>query len=61
MFIKSRNKNNPVLIHIHDRPAFLNYFLIEEYKPELEVYFTVCCREQRDGGLSCTSEVSVKA
>ena len=61
MFIKSRNINKPVLLYVHGGPAFPNYFLIDKYKPELEIYFTVCYWEQRGGGLSNTPEVTLQS
>jgi len=61
MFIRSKNINNPVLLYVHGGPAFPNYFLIDKFKPELEDYFTVCYWEQRGGGLSYTSEVTLKS
>lgn len=61
MFIKSRNINNPVLLYVHGGPAFPNYFLIDKFKPELENYFTVCYWEQRGGGLSYNSEVTLQS
>ncbi len=59
MFIQSKNINKPVLLYVHGGPAFPNYFLIDKYKPGLEDYFTVCYWEQRGGGLSYTSEVTL--
>lgn len=61
MFIKSININNPVLLYVHGGPAFPNYFLIDKFKPKLEDYFTVCYWEQRGGGLSFTSEVTLES
>ena len=61
MFIKSRNINNPVLLYLHGGPGFPNYFLIDKFKPGLEDFFTVCYWEQRGGGLSYTSEVTVES
>jgi pimeloyl-ACP methyl ester carboxylesterase len=61
MFIRSKNINNPVLLYIHGGPSFPNYFLIEKYKPGLEDIFTVCYWEQRGGGLSYSSEVTVES
>ena len=61
MFIRSRNTNNPVLLYVHGGPAFPNYFLIVKFNPGLEDYFTVCYWEQRGGGLSYTSEVTVES
>jgi len=61
MFIRSKNRNNPVLLYVHGGPAFPNYFLIDKFKPGLEDYFTVCYWEQRGGGLSYSSEVTLKS
>ena len=61
MFIKSRNINNPVLLYVHGGPAFPNYFLIDKFNPGLEDYFTVCYWEQRGGGLSYTSGVTLES
>ena len=61
IFIRSKNTNNPVLLYVHGGPAFPNYFLFNQYKPGLEEYFTVCYWEQRGGGLSYASEVSLKS
>jgi pimeloyl-ACP methyl ester carboxylesterase len=61
MFIRSKSLNNPVLLYVHGGPAFPNYFLIDKYKPELEDNFTVCYWEQRGGGLSYSSEVSIES
>ena len=47
MFIKSKNRNNPILLYVHGGPAFPNYFLINKFMPDLEDYFTVCYWEQR--------------
>jgi len=61
MFIRSKNINNPVLLYVHGGPSFPNYFLIEKYRPGLEDIFTVCYWEQRGGGLSYSSEVTVES
>lgn len=61
MFIKSKNVNNPVLLNLHGGPAFPNYFLIDQFNPGLEDYFTVCYWEQRGGGLSYTSAVTLES
>ncbi len=61
MFIRSRDTNNPVLLYVHGGPAFPNYFLIDKFAPGLEDYFTVCYWEQRGGGLSYTSEVTLES
>jgi len=61
MFIRGKEINNPVLLYLHGGPAFPNYFLIEKYYPGLEDYFTVCYWEQRGGGLSYSSEVTLES
>lgn len=61
MFLRSKNINNPVLLYVHGGPAFPNYFLIDKYNPGLEDYFTVCYWEQRGGGLSYSSEVTLQS
>jgi pimeloyl-ACP methyl ester carboxylesterase len=59
MIIRSKNIHNPVLLYVHGGPAFPNYFLMDKYNPCLEDYFTVCYWEQRGGGLSYTTEVTL--
>lgn len=61
MFIKSKNRNNPILLYVHGGPAFPNYFLINKFMPDLEDYFTVCYWEQRGGGLSYSPEVNLES
>ena len=61
MFIRSKNINHPILLYMHGGPTFLNYFLIDKFKPDLEEYFTVCYWEQRGGGLSYMPEVTVES
>ncbi len=61
MFIRSKSIDNPVLLYVHGGPAFPNYFLIDKFKPGLEDYFTVCYWEQRGGGLSYSSEVTLQS
>ena len=57
MFIKSRNKENPVLLFIHGGPGMPEYFLTQSYPVRLEDYFTVCYWEQRGAGLSYSSDL----
>jgi pimeloyl-ACP methyl ester carboxylesterase len=61
MFIKGKNIKNPVLLYIHGGPAFPNYFLIDKFNPGLEDIFTVCYWEQRGGGLSYSSDVTLES
>ena len=57
MFIKSRNKANPVLLFIHGGPSMPEYFLTQNYPTGLEDNFTVCYWEQRGAGLSYSSDI----
>ncbi|MFN3556630.1 MAG: alpha/beta fold hydrolase [Bacteroidales bacterium] len=61
MIIRSKNIDNPVLLYLHGGPGFPIYHLIEKYNPGLEDFFTVCYWEQRGGGLSYTSAVTVES
>jgi len=60
MFIKSKNKNNPVLLFLHGGPGMPEYFLAEKYLSSIEDNFTVCYWEQRGSGLSYDSTISAK-
>ncbi len=60
MFIRSKNIDNPIMLYVHGGPAFPNYFLVDKYKPNLEENFTVCYWEQRGGGLSYNSKISIE-
>ncbi len=57
MFIKSKNKANPVLLFIHGGPGMPEYFLTQSYPTGLEDCFTVCYWEQRGAGLSYSSDI----
>lgn len=61
MFVRSQSIHNPVLLFLHGGPGFPNYFLFEKYKPNFEDYFTVCYWEQRGGGLSYSSGLSIES
>lgn len=50
MFIKSKDRKNPVLLYLHG--GMPDYFLTEKYPTGLEDYFTVCWWEQRGSGIS---------
>lgn len=50
MFIKSKNKEIPVLLYLHG--GIPDYFLTGKYPTGLEDYFTVVWWEQRGSGLS---------
>lgn len=57
MFIKSKNRANPVLLFIHGGPGMPEYFLTQSYPTGLEDDFTVCYWEQRGAGLSYSSDI----
>jgi pimeloyl-ACP methyl ester carboxylesterase len=61
IFIRGRNIYKPVLLYVLGGPAFPNYFLIDKLNPGLEDYFTVCYWEQRGGGLSYNTEVTLES
>lgn len=61
MFIIGKDKNNPVLLYIHGGPSFSEFFLVERYPTGIEDYFTVCYWEERGGGLSYSSQVSMES
>lgn len=53
MFIKGKDRKNPVLLFVHGGPGMPEYApLVEKLPPGLEDYFTVCYWEQRGAGLS---------
>lgn len=58
MFIRGKNKNNPVILFLHGGPGMPEYFLAEKYLSGLEDHFTVCYWEQRGSGLSYRSDMS---
>lgn len=57
MFIKSKDKNNPVLLFVHGGPGMPEYAISREYPLVLENLFTVCWWEQRGTGMSYSSEL----
>lgn len=50
MFIKGKNRENPVLLYLHG--GIPDYFLTQKYATRLEDHFTVVWWEQRGFGLS---------
>jgi pimeloyl-ACP methyl ester carboxylesterase len=52
MFIKSRNRHNPVLLFLHGGPGMTAYWLNQKHPANLEDHFTVVWWEQRGAGLS---------
>jgi len=61
MFIRGKDLKNPVLLFVHGGPSFPEYFLVEKYPVGLEDHFTVCYWEQRGGGISYTSDVTLES
>ena len=55
MFIKGKNKENPMLLYLHG--GIPDYFLTRKYPTGLEDYFTVVWWEQRGSGLSYTTKI----
>lgn len=55
MFIKSKNKNNPVLLYLHG--GMPDYFLTEKFPTGLDEHFTVIWWEQRGSGISYSSDI----
>ena len=55
MFIKSKDKNNPVLLFVHGGPGMPEYAISREYPLVLENLFSVCWWEQRGTGMSYSS------
>ena len=55
MFIKSKNKANPVLLYLHG--GMPDYFLTEKYPTGLENFFTVVWWEQRGSGISYSADI----
>jgi len=55
MFIKSKNKDNPVLLYLHG--GMPEYFLTSKYPSVLDDYFTVVWWEQRGSGISYNENI----
>lgn len=55
MFIKGKNKNNPVLLYLHG--GMPDYFLDASYPTGLDDYFTVVWWEQRGSGMSYRPDI----
>ena len=59
MFIKSKNKDNPVLLYLHG--GIPDFFLNGKYPTGLEDYFTVVWWEQRGSGLSFSNNIPAES
>lgn len=59
MFIKSRNKDNPVLLYLHG--GMPDYFLTEQYPTGLDRDFTVVWWDQRGSGLSYSADLPTES
>lgn len=57
MFIKGKDKSNPVLLFVHGGPGMPEYAISRKYPVVLENLFTVCWWEQRGAGLSYNSDI----
>ncbi|MFO7655659.1 MAG: alpha/beta hydrolase [Bacteroidales bacterium] len=59
MFIKSKNRENPVLLYLHG--GLPDYHLTRKYPTGLEDYFTVVWWEQRGFGLSYNTKIPTES
>jgi pimeloyl-ACP methyl ester carboxylesterase len=57
MFIKGKNRSNPVLLWLHGGPGMPDYFLNEQYPTGLEDLFTIVWWDQRGAGLSYNPDI----
>ncbi len=60
MFIRGKDKTNPVLLFVHGGPGMPEYMFAEKYPTGMEDLFTVCWWEQRGAGLSYSTSISPK-
>jgi pimeloyl-ACP methyl ester carboxylesterase len=58
MFIKGKDKKNPILLFIHGGPGMPEYAFNRKYPTGLEDIFTVCWWEHRNAGMSYDPETS---
>lgn len=61
MFIKGKDKTNPVLLFLHGGPGMPEYAISRKYPVVLENYFTVCWWEQRGAGLSFNHKIPLES
>ncbi len=57
MFIRGKDKTNPVLLFLHGGPGLPTYWLTRIYPTGFEDYFTVCYWETRGTGLSYSNDI----
>lgn len=57
LIIKSKNKQNPVLLFLHGGPGSPEYVFAKNYSVDLEDMFTVCWWDQRGAGMSFDSTI----
>jgi len=57
MFLRGRDRDNPVILYVHGGPGVPTYFLAEKTAATLEASFTVCYWEQRGAGLSWSADL----
>jgi pimeloyl-ACP methyl ester carboxylesterase len=57
MFIKGRDRSNPILLWLHGGPGMPDYFLTRQYPIRLEDLLTVVWWEQRGTGLSYDAHI----
>jgi pimeloyl-ACP methyl ester carboxylesterase len=58
MFIRGKDKKNPVLLFMHGGPGMPEYMFDEKYPTGMEELFTVCWWEQHGAGLSYSSDIT---
>jgi pimeloyl-ACP methyl ester carboxylesterase len=58
MFIRGKDKTNPVLLFVHGGPGMPEFMFAEKYPTGMEDLFTVCWWEQRGAGLSFNDGIS---
>jgi pimeloyl-ACP methyl ester carboxylesterase len=61
MFIRGKDAKNPVLLFVTGGPCFSEYFLVDKYPTGIEDNFTVCYWEERGGGISYSSQVTLES
>ncbi len=57
MFIRAKDKTNPVLLFLHGRPGMPEFAIAQGFPAVLEDHFVVCWWEQRGSGLSFHTDI----